>query len=67
VVLLFEDILASFAALESLEKKKGETDSAESFRPKRLHWHRDAVGSVKWSLDGTHSTVQIMISNTDTL
>ncbi|KAG9192069.1 hypothetical protein G6011_10803 [Alternaria panax] len=46
VILLFEDILASFAAVE-----KG---NAESFRPKRLHWHRDAVGSVKWSLDGNY-------------
>ncbi|CAN9095826.1 unnamed protein product [Alternaria sp. RS040] len=46
VILLFEDILASFAAVE-----KG---NAESFRPKRLHWHRDAIGSVKWSLDGNY-------------
>jgi NET1-associated nuclear protein 1 (U3 small nucleolar RNA-associated protein 17) len=50
VILLFEDILASFAAIEK-SKKEG-IDNAESFRPKRLHWHRDAVGSVKWSLDG---------------
>jgi NET1-associated nuclear protein 1 (U3 small nucleolar RNA-associated protein 17) len=53
VVLLFEDILASFAAIEPIQKgERSKTDSAESFRPKRLHWHRDAVGSVKWSLDG---------------
>ncbi|KAF1836193.1 WD domain-containing protein [Decorospora gaudefroyi] len=55
VVLLFEDILASFAAIESSQKgKKDKTDIAEGFRPKRLHWHRDAVGSVKWSLDGNY-------------
>jgi NET1-associated nuclear protein 1 (U3 small nucleolar RNA-associated protein 17) len=52
-VLLFENMLASFAAIEPAQKgDKIMTDSAESFRPKRFHWHRDAVGSVKWSLDG---------------
>jgi len=53
VILLFEDMLASIAAIESSQKgKKDRVDSAESLRPKRLHWHRDAVGSVKWSSDG---------------
>lgn len=52
-ILLFEDILASFAAIESVQKGgKTKADNAESLRPKKLHWHRDAVGSVKWSLDG---------------
>ncbi|KAF1921090.1 WD40-repeat-containing domain protein [Ampelomyces quisqualis] len=54
-ILLFEDMLASFAAVESIEKgSKNKTDSAESLRPKRFHWHRTAVGSVKWSLDGNY-------------
>jgi NET1-associated nuclear protein 1 (U3 small nucleolar RNA-associated protein 17) len=58
LILLFEDILASFAAIESSQKgKKDRMDSAESLRPKRLHWHRDAVGSVKWSLDGKHPRI----------
>jgi NET1-associated nuclear protein 1 (U3 small nucleolar RNA-associated protein 17) len=53
VILLFEDMLASFAAIEIAQKgSKNRTDNAESLRPKRFHWHRDAVGSVKWSLDG---------------
>jgi NET1-associated nuclear protein 1 (U3 small nucleolar RNA-associated protein 17) len=53
VVSLFEDILASFAAVESSQKGgKSKADSAESLRPKKFHWHREAVGSVKWSLDG---------------
>ncbi|KAI4665084.1 uncharacterized protein J4E79_003384 [Alternaria viburni] len=52
VILLFEDILASFAAIEKSNKEGA--DNAASFRPKRLHWHRDAVGSVKWSLDGNY-------------
>jgi NET1-associated nuclear protein 1 (U3 small nucleolar RNA-associated protein 17) len=56
VILLFEDMLASFAAIENFKKSgDGQTDDAESLRPKRLHWHRDAVGSVKWSLDGMKS------------
>lgn len=56
VILLFEDMLASFAAMESFKKSSdGHTDDAENLRPKRLHWHRDAVGSVKWSLDGMQS------------
>jgi NET1-associated nuclear protein 1 (U3 small nucleolar RNA-associated protein 17) len=55
VIFLFEDILASFAAVEGSQKgKKGRSDNADTFRPKRLHWHRDAVGSVKWSLDGNY-------------
>lgn len=56
-ILLFEDVLASFAAIETVQKAgKTKADNAESLRPKKLHWHRDAVGSVKWSLDGKKST-----------
>jgi NET1-associated nuclear protein 1 (U3 small nucleolar RNA-associated protein 17) len=55
VILLFEDILASFAASERSQRNQTIADSAEEFRPKRLHWHRNAVGSVRWSLDGTLS------------
>ncbi|CAO2647777.1 Nn.00g086990.m01.CDS01 [Neocucurbitaria sp. VM-36] len=55
VILLFEDILATFAAIESNQKgNRSKSDDAESLRPKRLHWHRDAVGAVKWSLDGNY-------------
>ncbi|KAF1842455.1 WD40 repeat-like protein [Cucurbitaria berberidis CBS 394.84] len=55
VILLFEDILTTFAAIESTQKgNKSNSDDAESLRPKRLHWHRDAVGAVKWSLDGNY-------------
>jgi NET1-associated nuclear protein 1 (U3 small nucleolar RNA-associated protein 17) len=62
VIFLFEDILSSFAALESTQKgNKNRTDSAESLRPKRLHWHREAVGSVKWSLDGKQYTRDSMV------
>jgi len=55
VVFLFEDILTTFAAIETTSNgKKKNTDNAESLRPKRYHWHRDAVGAVKWSLDGEY-------------
>ncbi|KAL6705772.1 NET1-associated nuclear protein 1 [Coniothyrium glycines] len=55
VIYLFENILATFAAVEKSQKdKKERADNAENLRPKRLHWHRDAVGSVKWSLDGNY-------------
>ncbi|KAH6616715.1 hypothetical protein C7974DRAFT_50793 [Boeremia exigua] len=54
-LLLFEDILASFASIETVQKAgKTKADSAESLKPKKLHWHRDAVASVKWSLDGNY-------------
>jgi NET1-associated nuclear protein 1 (U3 small nucleolar RNA-associated protein 17) len=56
VIFLFEDILASFGAIEAFQKRsESRTDGADSLRPKRLHWHREAVGSVKWSLDGKQS------------
>jgi NET1-associated nuclear protein 1 (U3 small nucleolar RNA-associated protein 17) len=59
-ILLFEDILASFAAIESFQKgSKNRSDSADSLRPKRLHWHREAVGSVKWSLDGKQQICEL--------
>lgn len=55
VILLFEDILSSFSAIEASQKGgKSKADNAENLRPKKLHWHRDALGSVKWSLDGKH-------------
>jgi NET1-associated nuclear protein 1 (U3 small nucleolar RNA-associated protein 17) len=53
VIFLFEDILSSFATIEKGQKDKvAKTIGPESLRPKRLHWHREAVGSIKWSLDG---------------
>jgi len=53
VIHLFEDILSSFAAIEKSQKTKASKIlGPESLRPKRLHWHREAVGAIKWSLDG---------------
>ncbi|KAF2865859.1 hypothetical protein BDV95DRAFT_506111 [Massariosphaeria phaeospora] len=55
LILLFEDVLASFAAIEKSKKDaKNKSVDVESFKPKHLHWHREAVGSLKWSLDGNY-------------
>jgi NET1-associated nuclear protein 1 (U3 small nucleolar RNA-associated protein 17) len=55
VIHLFEDILSSLAAIEKSTKTGPKTDTnLETLRPKRLHWHRQAVGSVKWSRDGMY-------------
>ncbi|KAF2115825.1 hypothetical protein BDV96DRAFT_520159 [Lophiotrema nucula] len=55
VIHLFEDILSSFASIEQGQKKSQKTDvNVEGLKPKRLHWHREAVGSVKWSQDGNY-------------
>lgn len=52
-ILLFEDILASFARLEKSRKEGAKSNiDLDMLRPKRLHWHREAVASVKWSRDG---------------
>ncbi|KAH7139455.1 quinon protein alcohol dehydrogenase-like superfamily [Dendryphion nanum] len=55
VIYLYEDILTSFAG--SMKKQietvvvRSDTNIRE---PRRLHWHRDSVGSVKWSRDGNY-------------
>ncbi|KAF2746557.1 WD40 repeat-like protein [Sporormia fimetaria CBS 119925] len=56
VISLFEDILSSLNRIEKGRKdaSKADTADAELLRPKRLHWHRQAVASVKWSRDGNY-------------
>lgn len=50
----FEDVLTSLVKLEKSQKGDPKPETVlEMLRPKRLHWHREAVGSVKWSRDGT--------------
>lgn len=54
VIFVFEDILSSLARVEQSQKAGAKTDAdMDALRPKRLHWHRETVGSVKWSRDGT--------------
>lgn len=53
VVYLFEDILSALAKIEQSQRTKAsEVLGPEDLRPRRLHWHRNAVASIKWSLDG---------------
>ena len=50
---LFENILSISSGIEKSQKKGDDSQaSLDSLTPKRLHWHRDAVGAVKWSRDG---------------
>jgi NET1-associated nuclear protein 1 (U3 small nucleolar RNA-associated protein 17) len=51
VIYLFEDVWTAFTRQEK-RLKEGEGVHFDSLEPKRLHWHREAVGSVKWSHDG---------------
>jgi NET1-associated nuclear protein 1 (U3 small nucleolar RNA-associated protein 17) len=42
-------------------------DDKKSLKPRKLHWHRHPVGSLKWSLDGkslwlTRSRISMLIS-----
>ena len=46
-IMLYEDLLFK---LMGKEGKKTTTDIA----PRNLHWHRSAVNSVKWSVDGNY-------------
>jgi NET1-associated nuclear protein 1 (U3 small nucleolar RNA-associated protein 17) len=52
-IYLFEDVISRFVAVEKSQKDKSDRKvGPESLTPKRLHWHRSAVRSLKWSLDG---------------
>lgn len=52
-IYLFEDVISRFVAVERSQKDKSERKiGPENLTPKRLHWHRSAVRSLKWSLDG---------------
>lgn len=51
---LFEDVLSAYIRIEKTRKDGARSVDLEMLRPKKLHWHRDAVGSVKWSRDGNY-------------
>ena len=58
-IYLFEDVISRFVAVEKSQKDKSDRKvGPESLTPKRLHWHRSAVRSIKWSLDGEKRAVQ---------
>ena len=53
VIYLFEDVISRFVAAEKSQKDASDKKvGPESLTPKRLHWHRTAVRSLKYSLDG---------------
>ena len=47
-IFVYDDLLASLISKED-KSKDGITDDIS---PRKLHWHRNAVSSVKWSTDG---------------
>jgi NET1-associated nuclear protein 1 (U3 small nucleolar RNA-associated protein 17) len=56
VIYLFEDVISRFVAVEKSQKDASDKKvGPESLTPKRLHWHRTAVRSLKYSLDGEMS------------
>jgi NET1-associated nuclear protein 1 (U3 small nucleolar RNA-associated protein 17) len=61
VIWLFEDALSAFTRIEKTRKdgSQGGVD-LDMLRPKRLHWHREAVASVKWSRDGMFHDRQVL-------
>ncbi|KAL8788196.1 MAG: hypothetical protein Q9195_007411 [Heterodermia aff. obscurata] len=47
-IFVYEDLLASLISKED----KSKAGITENITPRKLHWHRNAVSSVKWSTDG---------------
>ncbi|KAL5421562.1 hypothetical protein PMIN04_005439 [Paraphaeosphaeria minitans] len=55
VIYQFEDVISRFVAVERSQKDASDKKvGPESLAPKRLHWHRTAVRSLKYSLDGNY-------------
>lgn len=46
---IYEDLLGRLILKES----KSTAGAEDNLTPRKLHWHRNAVSSVKWSVDGT--------------
>ncbi|EKG20559.1 hypothetical protein MPH_02086 [Macrophomina phaseolina MS6] len=52
---VYADVVAKLSQVEKQQKKGAkEAQSALSLAPRTLHWHRNPVGAVKWSLDGNY-------------
>jgi NET1-associated nuclear protein 1 (U3 small nucleolar RNA-associated protein 17) len=53
-IVLYDDILSKLQSIEKAEKSKNnKPEQSDNLLPRRLHWHRDGVPSLKWSKDGT--------------
>ncbi|KUJ24196.1 WD40 repeat-like protein [Mollisia scopiformis] len=50
VIFLHEDLLAKLF----VQSQDGSFSSGVSMAPRKLHWHRQAVQTVKWSQDGNY-------------
>ncbi|KAB2580283.1 WD repeat containing protein [Lasiodiplodia theobromae] len=54
-LLVYEDIISKLSSAEKQQKKDPkDAPSPLSLAPRHLHWHRNPVGAVKWSLDGNY-------------
>ncbi len=52
VVFVYEDLLAKL-----IHTQNTALSSAINIAPRKLHWHRQAVHTAKWSLDGVYSQI----------
>ena len=50
---VYENLLGNLIRKEHLKGKEG----SEGIKSRRLHWHRNAVLSLKWSLDGSSTNI----------
>lgn len=50
-IFVFEDVLESLTQSENHSQRP----NTEPLAARKLHWHRNAVASVKWSSDGESS------------
>lgn len=48
---IYEDLLNKLIINERPTSK----DSSKDITPRRLHWHRNSVLTIKWSLDGKYA------------
>ena len=55
VIFMYEDIMSAFVGSTKKNTPTAVMRTAPNIcEPRRLHWHRDSVGSVRWSLDGKY-------------
>ncbi|KAK8169435.1 quinon protein alcohol dehydrogenase-like superfamily [Phyllosticta citrichinensis] len=50
-ILVYDDVVNKLIQLENAKK---ENPASPPLAPRRLHWHRYAVSTVKWSLEGDY-------------
>ena len=55
VILLYQDLLSALIRAEH----QGASTAVEAMTPRRLHWHREPVLSIGWSMDGTCQSIAL--------